>query len=77
MKTKPINEPIPDKIKNYRKVNKLTQAQLGERLGIDDSYVSHIEAGRSIASNILIKLVKVTGGYISLDDIVSYKGTEP
>ncbi|MFR4584429.1 MAG: helix-turn-helix domain-containing protein [Clostridium cadaveris] len=37
---------LKDKVKKYRKDNKLTQAELGSLIGISRGYVSDIESGK-------------------------------
>lgn len=43
------------KIREYRKKNKLTQAQLAELVNVDDKHISCIESGKSFPSPDLIE----------------------
>ncbi|MGB7926403.1 MAG: helix-turn-helix transcriptional regulator [Pyrinomonadaceae bacterium] len=40
------SEKLGETIRRLRKDNKLTQAQLAEAIGVDESYISKIETGR-------------------------------
>ena len=47
------------KIKEYRKANKLTQAQLAELVCVDDKHISCIESGKNFPSpDLIYKLSK-------------------
>lgn len=48
-------------VKKYRKLNLLTQSELGKRLGINNVQVSKIESGRPISINTMRKLSDVMG----------------
>lgn len=43
-------------IKNARKANNLTQAQLGERVGVQPAQISKIESGRNLTISTIVKV---------------------
>jgi len=45
-------------IKNARKANNLTQAQLGERVGVQAAQISKIESGRNLTIATIVKVLK-------------------
>lgn len=64
---------IGDKIRSIRKKAKLTQAEFGERLTVSESYISMVEAGKEIPSDMLIRLISLEfdepeSGQILLDE---------
>lgn len=48
-------------IKNARKANHLTQAQLGERVGVQAAQISKIESGRNLTISTIVKVLKALG----------------
>lgn len=48
-------------IKNARKANHLTQAQLGERVGVQAAQISKIESGRNLTIATIVKVLKALG----------------
>lgn len=48
-------------IKNARKANNLTQAQLGERIGVQPAQISKIESGRNLTISTIVKVLKALG----------------
>lgn len=60
-------------IKNARKANHLTQAQLGERVGVQAAQISKIESGRNITISTIVKVLKALG----LSAEFSIAGQEP
>lgn len=48
-------------IKNARKANNLTQAQLGERVGVQAAQISKIESGRNLTIATIVKVLKALG----------------
>lgn len=48
-------------IKNARKANNLTQAQLGERVGVQAAQISKIESGRNLTISTIVKVLKALG----------------
>lgn len=59
---------IGNKIKHYRKINKLTQTELGKKLNVKKATVSHYENGiRTPDQDKLFELADVFG--ISIDDL--------
>lgn len=50
---------IGDKIRSIRKKAKLTQAEFGERLTVSESYISMVESGKEIPSDMLIRLISL------------------
>ncbi|MBJ2184534.1 MAG: helix-turn-helix transcriptional regulator [Muribaculaceae bacterium] len=45
-------------IKSARKACRLTQAELGERIGVQASQISKIESGRNLTLNTIIRVLK-------------------
>ena len=50
---------IGEKIRSIRKKAKLTPAEFGERLTVSGSYISMVEAGKEIPSDMLIRLISL------------------
>lgn len=48
-------------IKSARKANNLTQAQLGERVGVQAAQISKIESGRNLTIATIVKVLKALG----------------
>lgn len=48
-------------IKNARKAKNLTQAQLGERVGVQAAQISKIESGRNLTIATIVKVLKALG----------------
>ena len=48
-------------IKNARKANNLTQAQLGERVGVQAAQISKIESGRNLTISTIVRVLKALG----------------
>lgn len=48
-------------IKEARKANNLTQAQLGERVGVQAAQISKIESGRNLTIATVVKVLKALG----------------
>ena len=47
---------------NYRRKNKLTQAELAKKLGVTRAYISRIERGEMSRNQLIfLKLIKITG----------------
>ena len=63
------------KIKEIRKLNNLTQAELVEKINVDSKYISRLETGTSIASiSTLIKISKVLN--VELSDIFTVESLQ-
>ena len=60
-------------IKTARKAHHLTQAQLGERVGVQAAQISKIESGRNLTISTIIRVLKALG----LSAEFSIKGLEP
>lgn len=52
---------IGESIKNARKTQNLTQAQLGERVGVQAAQISKIESGRNLTISTIVKVLKALG----------------
>lgn len=53
---------VGDKIKNIRNSNGMCQKQLAKKLGVSESFINEVEAGRKVANQSLIdKLSKIFG----------------
>lgn len=48
-------------IKSARKAINLTQAQLGERVGVQAAQISKIESGRNLTISTIVKVLKALG----------------
>lgn len=48
-------------IKEARKANNLTQAQLGERVGVQAAQISKIESGRNLTISTIVRVLKALG----------------
>lgn len=48
-------------IRNARKANNLTQAQLGERVGVQAAQISKIESGRNLTIATIVRILKALG----------------
>ncbi len=48
-------------IKSARKANHLTQAQLGERVGVQAAQISKIESGRNLTISTIVRVLKALG----------------
>lgn len=48
-------------IRNARKANHLTQAQLGERVGVQAAQISKIESGRNLTIATIVRVLKALG----------------
>lgn len=60
---------IGKRIKMYRTLRKMTQAELAERLGLSNVYISYIETGeRSVSLTVLLKIADEFG--LSMDNLV-------
>jgi len=64
---------IGDNIRKYRKSGKLTQKDLGEAIGISNTYLSDIETGRTNPS---IKTLKKIAKALDISYIELLKDTE-
>lgn len=64
---------IGDNIRKYRKSGKLTQKDLGEAIGISNTYLSDIETGRTNPS---IKTLKKIAKALDINYIELLKDTE-
>lgn len=64
---------IGDNIRKYRKIGKLTQKDLGEAIGISNTYLSDIETGRTNPS---IKTLKKIAKALDISYIELLKDTE-
>ncbi len=63
-----INKYVGSKIREYRKKKGMTQAELGEKLGVNQNTISGYENGeREVGYDNLFKIVKLFG--ISIDDL--------
>ena len=67
MRKKRVKESIAKNILFYRKKNKLTQKQLAEKIGVQNSAISNWENGtNSIDIETLFKVCKVIGAYMMM-----------
>ncbi len=60
-------------IKTARKAHNLTQAQLGERVGVQAAQISKIESGRNLTISTIVRVLKALG----LSAEFSITGLEP
>ena len=54
-------------IKQAREAQNLTQAQLGEKMGVQRSQICRIESGKSITLNSMMRVFKALGVECTLD----------
>ncbi|KAB2387538.1 XRE family transcriptional regulator [Bacillus toyonensis] len=52
-----LQQIIGTRIKEVRTKNKITQAQLAEKIGSDTKYIGHIEQGRRLPTLLTLKLI--------------------
>ena len=62
---------LGDNIKKHRKAKKLTQGELGEKVGVSAMMISFIENGEKIPSLATAKRISQTLE-VSLDELVNY-----
>ena len=58
---------VGEAIKQARKAQSLTQAQLGERMGVQRSQICRIESGKSITFSSMMRAFKAMGVQVALD----------
>ena len=58
---------VGEAIKKAREAQKLTQAELGERMGVQRSQVCRIESGKSITLASMMRAFRALGVQVSLD----------
>lgn len=52
---------IGESIKEARKAQKLTQKQLGEKVGVQTAQISKIESGRNLTISTIVRVLKALG----------------
>lgn len=62
-------------IKSARKALHLTQAQLGERVGVQTAQISKIESGRNLTIATIVRVLKALG--LSADFTINHEGLNP
>jgi ribosome-binding protein aMBF1 (putative translation factor) len=58
---------VGEAIKQAREAQKLTQAELGERMGVQRSQVCRLESGKSITFASMMRAFKAMGVQVALD----------
>jgi ribosome-binding protein aMBF1 (putative translation factor) len=58
---------VGEAIKKAREAQKLTQAELGERMGVQRSQVCRIESGKSITLASMMRAFRALGVQVALD----------
>jgi ribosome-binding protein aMBF1 (putative translation factor) len=58
---------VGEAIKNARLAQKLTQAELGERMGVQRSQVCRLESGKSITLASMMRAFRALGVQVALD----------
>ena len=58
---------VGEAIKKAREAQKLTQAELGEKMGVQRSQVCRIESGKSITLNSMMRAFRALGVEVALD----------
>ena len=58
---------VGEAIKQAREAKKLTQAELGEKMGVQRSQVCRLEKGKSITLNSMMRAFKALGVQCALD----------
>jgi transcriptional regulator with XRE-family HTH domain len=56
------NEYMKERLKEFRKSLNLTQGEFGEKIGMTDASISHMESGRTALSEQNIRLICLTFG---------------
>ncbi len=69
----PEAQQIGDLLKLCRENANLTQAQLGERVGVQAAQISRIESGRNLTISTIVRVLKALG----LSAEFSISGQEP
>lgn len=64
---------LADRIKEVRRSNKLTQKAFGEKMLVSASYISKVESGKEVPSEMFLKLVSLEFG-VSHDWLISSIG---
>ncbi|RKL69153.1 hypothetical protein CR203_03735 [Salipaludibacillus neizhouensis] len=71
-----MQKEIGFKIKTLRLENKMTQEELGKRLGVSDAYISHMESGRRKISidflEVIADILEVTLPYFFTDKLTEF-----
>ena len=62
-------------IKNARKAMNLTQAQLGERVGVQTAQISMIESGRNLTISTIVRVLNALG--LSANFLINCEGLSP
>ncbi len=58
---------VGEAIKKAREAQKLTQAELGEKMGVQRSQVCRIESGKSITLNSMMRAFRALGVQVALE----------
>lgn len=58
---------VGEAIKQAREANNLTQAELGERMGVQRSQICRLESGKSITFASMMRAFKALGVQVALD----------
>lgn len=58
---------VGEAIKQAREAKNLTQAQLGERMGVHKAQICRIESGKSITLSSMMRVFKALGVQVALD----------
>ena len=70
-----LNRSIGKRILNVRKAAGLTQAELSERIGISEKYLSRIECGKQVPSVVIIAKICENLG-VSADELLKLNKVE-
>jgi ribosome-binding protein aMBF1 (putative translation factor) len=60
---------IGEAIRETRKRQKLTQKQLGERVGVGEAQISKIESGKSITYSTIVRVFQAMGAHSAVLDM--------
>lgn len=58
---------VGEAIKQAREANNLTQAELGERMGVQRSQICRLESGKSITFSSMMRVFRALGVQVALD----------
>lgn len=64
-------------LRAWREAQKLTRAQLGEKLGVTSVAIGRYEAGRVPDPGVLQRLIEITGGEVTANDFFDIPDAPP
>lgn len=67
------SEQFGKRLKSLREILKLSQAEVGERLSVPQTYIYRLENGNKVNSDFFIKVLSFYGQYVSMDRLFNEK----